>query len=473
MSPRDRRQYECFWVDTMDAYNRFERVRAAIEQLGPADHVCTLYDQRDEELAIAVSYVRVGLKRSELCVCVVDDGGKNILEALASEGIDTDAEMRKGRLVIFEKPLAQGLQTQDMLRKIEHYAGGARSAGHAGFRIVGEMTWALGGDLKALAEFEARLNLNRVWERYACVGLCQFDVRQFTPEMLREIIIVHPLVVIGDRVCRNPYYVAPERYLSPEWPSHEADWMMTNLEQLQEAQDSLQASQERYRALSGRLLRLQDEERRRIARDLHDSTGQDLVALATMLGQLRRSTPSGERNSRRLLSQCKALADGCIRDIRTLSYVLHPPVLDAAGLGDAIRDYVDGFTKRSGIQAELELSSRLGRLTGDVELALYRVVQESLNNIQRHSGSQQAKIRIRCNSHLIMEISDLGRGLSTVTQKQKEGPRVDIGVGIPSMRERVKLIGGRLDIDSSSNGTTVRVTLSLGGEHEKTPNSDS
>src|ERR1700688_4468735 len=207
----------------MDAYNRFERVRAAIEQLGPADHVCTLYDQRDEELAIAVSYVRVGLKRSELCVCVVDDGVKNILEALASEGIDTDAEMRKGRLVIFEKPLAQGLQTQDMLRKIEHYAGGDRSAGHAGFRIVGEMTWALGGDLKALAEFEARLNLNRVWERHACVGLCQFDVRRFTPETLREIIIVHPLVVIGDRVCRNPYYVAPERYLSPEWPSHEAD----------------------------------------------------------------------------------------------------------------------------------------------------------------------------------------------------------------------------------------------------------
>ena len=147
--------------------NRFERVRAAIEQLGPADHVCTLYDQRDEEVAIAVSYVRAGLERSELCVCVVDDGGKNILDALGSEGIDTDAEMRKGRLVIFEKPLEQGLQTQDMLGKIEHYARGARSAGHAGFRIVGEMTWALDGDLKALAEFEAQLNLNRVWERHA------------------------------------------------------------------------------------------------------------------------------------------------------------------------------------------------------------------------------------------------------------------------------------------------------------------
>ena len=98
----------------MYADNRFERVRAAIEQLGPADHVCTLYDQRDEEVAIAVSYVRAGLERNELCVCVVDDGGKDILEALASEGIDTGAEMRAGRLVFFEKPLTQGLQTQDI-----------------------------------------------------------------------------------------------------------------------------------------------------------------------------------------------------------------------------------------------------------------------------------------------------------------------------------------------------------------------
>ena len=161
----------------MDADSRFERVRAAIAQLGPADHVCTLYDQRDEEVAIAVSYIRAGLDRGELCVCVVDDGGKSILGALASEGVDVDSEMRNGRLAILERPIAQGLQTRDMLGKIEQFASESRKAGHAGFRIVGEMTWTLEGDLKALAEFEARLNLNRVWERYACAGLCQFASR--------------------------------------------------------------------------------------------------------------------------------------------------------------------------------------------------------------------------------------------------------------------------------------------------------
>src|SRR3981189_3440505 len=106
----------------MDADNRFEKVRAAIEQLGPADHVCTLYDQRDEEVAIAASFIRTGLERGELCVCVVDDGGENIPDALASEGVDPRAEMGQGRLVIFEKPLAQGLQTRDMPGKIEQYA---------------------------------------------------------------------------------------------------------------------------------------------------------------------------------------------------------------------------------------------------------------------------------------------------------------------------------------------------------------
>jgi PAS domain S-box-containing protein len=221
---------------------------------------------------------------------------------------------------------------------------------------------------------------------------------------------------------------------------------------------------EQLRRLSGELLRSQDEERRKIARDLHDSMGQDLVALATMLGQLRNSIPTAKRKSRQLLSESKALADKCIRDVRTLSYVLHPPVLDEAGLGEAIRDYVDGFTKRSGIQVELDLSPHLGRLARDIELVLFRVVQESLTNIQRHSGSQLAKIRVHRNSDLTVEISDLGRGFSATKQRGKDEPRLAVGVGIPSMQERVKLIGGRLDIDSGSHGTTVRVTIPLGAE---------
>jgi len=149
--------------------------------------------------------------------------------------------------------------------------------------------------------------------------------------------------------------------------------------------------EEDLRRLSGQLLHSQDEERRRIARELHDSTGQDLVALATTLGQLHESISSGQRSPRKFLSECKKLVDSCIRDVRTLSYLLHPPLLDQAGLEDAVCDYVQGFTKRSGIRVALELPSGIGHMARDVELTLFRVVQEGLTNVRRHSGSAYAE----------------------------------------------------------------------------------
>ena len=219
-------------------------------------------------------------------------------------------------------------------------------------------------------------------------------------------------------------------------------------------------AEEELRRLSGQLLRLQDEERRRIARDLHDSTGQDLVALATTLSQIHASIPSSGRKLRKLASQCQELADRCVRDVRTLSYLLHPPMLDEAGLEDAIRHYAGGFTERTGIELELEISPRLGRMKPHVELALFRVVQESLTNIQRHSGSPKATIRIeRGPGKFTLEISDKGSGISGSMRRRNGKMSFGLGVGIPSMHERVALIGGQLDIESSSSGTTVRVTI--------------
>src|SRR4029077_21256168 len=135
------------------------------------------------------------------------------------------------------------------------------------------------------------------------------------PEMLREMIIVHPLVVIGDRVCRNPYYVAPEQYLSPDWPLHEADWMMTNLEQLQQVQDSLRASQERYRSLSRRLWEEQEHERAELARELHDQLGQELSAVLLDLHEIRGElspasrtrVPESMRTIKKMIEQVRTL----------------------------------------------------------------------------------------------------------------------------------------------------------------------
>ena len=436
----------------MYADNRLERVRAAIEQLGPADHVCTLYEQRDEEVAIAVSYVRAGLERNELCVCVVDDGGKDILEALATEGIDTGAEMRKGRLVFFEKPLAQGLQTHDMLDKIEQFARGARSAGHAGFRIVGEMTWALGGDLTALTEFEARLNLNRVWQRHACVGLCQFDVRRFTPETLREIIIVHPLVVIGDRICRNPYYVAPERYLSSDWPLHEADWMMTNLEKLQQAQESLLASQERYRALSHRLLEQQERERASLARELHDQLGQSLLALALDLKAIRSElSPASSARVPKSVRAIKAM----IKQVQTLAFDLRPSTLDNLGLVGALRRLVARHGERTGVRASFAATPNDARAPVEIETACFRIVQEALSNVARHARARHVEVLLRAQD-VTLEVTVRDDGVGFDVERQRTG------LGLVGMGERAELAGGRLDIESApGGGTTLRARFPL------------
>ena len=232
-------------------------------------------------------------------------------------------------------------------------------------------------------------------------------------------------------------------------------WYGTNTD----IEDRKQA-EEHLRRLSSHLLRLQDEERRRIARELHDSTGQDLVALATNLSQLHASIPSSSRKMRKLATQCKTLARKCIQDVRTLSYLLHPPMLDEAGLEDAIGHYVGGFAQRTGIEVAMDASPRLGRMKPHVELALFRVVQESLTNIHRHSGSPQAKIRIeREPGKITLEIIDKGNGMSGRLRRRNGKKCISHGVGIPSMHERVALIGGQFAIDSNSRGTTVRVTI--------------
>jgi signal transduction histidine kinase len=436
----------------MDADNRFERVRTAIAQLGPADHVCTLYDDRDKEVAIAVSYICSGLERGELCVCVVDDGGESILDALAAEGVDIDAEMRKGRLTILEKPLAQGLQTRDMLGKIEQYAIGSRKAGHAGFRIVGEMSWTLNGDMKALAEFEARLNLNRVWERHACTGLCQFDLRRFRPETLREMIIVHPLVVIGDRVCRNPYYVAPEHYLSPDWPMREVEWMMTNLDHLQQSQDSLRASQERYRSLSRGLLEEQERERVALARELHDQLGQSLFAVSLNLESIRGELSPA--SSARVTESMRAI-EKTIEQVQTLAFELRPSTLDEFGLVGALRLLVTRHGERAGVRASFTATPTDARAPGEVETASFRIVQEALSNVARHARARYVEVTLTTQDvALEVTVRDDGVGFNV--------ERLRSGLGLVGMGERAELAGGRLDIESApAAGTTLRARFPL------------
>ncbi len=216
--------------------------------------------------------------------------------------------------------------------------------------------------------------------------------------------------------------------------------------------------------LSARLLHLQDEERRRIARELHDSTGQSLVALAMNLASINGSS-SLDPNVRQTLSDSLALAEQCSQEIRVLSYLLHPPMLDEAGLAGALRWYAAGFTQRSGIRVDLEMSPDLDRLPDEVEIALFRIVQESFANIHRHSNSPTAKVRIAVDSKEVMlEIADHGSGMSpTSSATSLDRTTAKIGVGIAGMRERIRQLQGRLEISSNEQGTTVRAVVPLNG----------
>lgn len=208
--------------------------------------------------------------------------------------------------------------------------------------------------------------------------------------------------------------------------------------------------------LSGQLLRLYDDERRGISRDLHDVTGQGLVALEATLSQLQEHVPSSSRAARKLLSDAMSLAKDCVRQVRTLSYVLYPPMLEQAGLHDAIRHFREGFVQRTGIQVSLDISPGFERLARDTEVAIFRVIQESLANIQRHSGSPDAEILLHRQPGIaVLEVRDHGCGIRNENRDRDATCPFPLGVGIASMHQRVKQVGGRLEIRSSSSGTII------------------
>jgi signal transduction histidine kinase len=205
---------------------------------------------------------------------------------------------------------------------------------------------------------------------------------------------------------------------------------------------------------------LQDEERRRIARELHDAIGQNLVGLVANLTVAHRSARALNPKARQALSGSLEVAERSLKEMRTLSYLLHPPLLDEDGLASALAWYVQGFAKRSGIKIDLKVSPNFARLPQDVETTLFRVVQESLTNVHRHSKSLTASIRLsRGATGVKLEIADKGRGMPAKALHSGNQKSGKLGVGIMGMSERARQLGGRLEIDSSRRGTTVRVVI--------------
>jgi len=216
--------------------------------------------------------------------------------------------------------------------------------------------------------------------------------------------------------------------------------------------------EEQLRNLSRRLMTLQDEERRRIARELHDSAGQTMAAMKMSIALIQRVATT-RPDILRLVDDLNALVDDALQEVRTTSYLLHPPLLDEAGIASAARWFVEGFARRSGIEVNCDIPERMERLPKDCELVLFRVLQESLTNVHRHSGASAASVRLRLDTdHVELEVGDNGKGIPEERLRRFNASVASAGVGITGMRERVRELGGHLEI-RSIDGTTISVDL--------------
>ena len=217
------------------------------------------------------------------------------------------------------------------------------------------------------------------------------------------------------------------------------------------------------RELSNRLLQTQDDERRRMARELHDSAGQIIASLGMNLASMTRHVTMNPMLGK-TVEDSQNLVQQLNKEIRTTSYLLHPPLLDENGLPEAIRWYMEGLAERSNIAVDLEISQDFGRLPGEIELALFRIVQECLTNIHRHSASRTAMLRLSRNGEAVdLEIKDQGKGIPAERLSGIHAQRS--GVGIAGMRERVRHFGGAMNIKSNEKGTIISITLPVSAAH--------
>jgi signal transduction histidine kinase len=446
--------------DTIDAGSDGPRLLDVLVQIGLHDHICLIYESQGEQLAMPVPSIRMGLERGEKCIFIAPEKTlRDVNEGLHAIGIDVDEAMNSGRLAVASQEdtyLRNGhFEPDRMIRFLADSLEPAIASGFSGLRVVGEMTWALGGDLGTgqLIEYEAKLN-HFVHDHPVAVT-CQYDRNRFSPEVILNVIRTHPIVIYGNFVCSNPYYIPPEEFLAPNHAEMEVKRLLANLRDREQANKAL-------RELSRRLFQMQDEEHRRIARELHDSIAQELAAVSMNLGQLQKRIEGRDLITDNLLSDSMALVEHCNREIRTISHLLHPPLLDELGLRRALQDYIEGFAGRSAIATTLDVAEDLDRLPAEIETALFRVVQESLGNIHRHSGSTTAAVRIRRDAGTVrLEISDEGGGVPPGLRLGNKEMSVPVGVGIAGMRERLRQVGGQLEIESSACGTTVRAIVTL------------
>jgi signal transduction histidine kinase len=422
--------------------------------LGLHEHLCLLYDTKEEQFAAALPFLRAGLERSERCLYIADENrSAAVLEALRKGGTDVDHSLRSGALIIADKRetyLKHGRFDPDLwidfLSRATEKEGGGKFSGMR--TLLGEMTWALGEDTApdSLIEYEAKLSYY-VRDHDVRI-LCQYNHNRFPPQLILDIIRTHPVVIYGGIICQNPYYVPPDELLKPNQESREVDRLLNNILKWENSLAQL-------RALTARLQTVREDERTRVAREIHDELGQALTAIKLEFTALLPDLPVVDVESSQRSQSILKLLDEAIQSIRRIATELRPGILDDIGLVAAVEWAAEEFQTRTGIKCQLERPDADIAMDTESATALFRIVQETLTNVARHANASEVNIRLtEEHGQLTLEVHDNGRGIG---EGQLAGNR---SLGILGMRERALLIGGELTISGPPGlGTTVRVRI--------------
>lgn len=428
----------------------------AAERVKIGEHLCIVYDRRDDQLATVQPFIRSGLARGEQCLYIVDDNtAETLLAAMRQASIDVDAAVSTRALVIADRRdayLRGGVFDPDaMLQFWTNALAAAKASGFSALRIIGEMTWALGGEpgVERLLEYEARVN--SFISQSDMVALCHYNRQRFAPAIIRGILQTHPQVIFGGLVCSNPYYVPPEAFLHPDEHA-DITRLLRTLVARERAEEQLRAAREELQHLTRRLVAVQEAERREVARELHDEVGQLLTVLTLLLGRSAQAVPDPPKQ---WLREAESLVTDLMDRVRELSLRLRPSMLDDLGLMPALRWHVDRYHRQTGVHVSLDIAGMEDRrFAAEVETAAYRIVQEALTNVARHARVSQAIVRLRADENALhVYVEDRGIGFD---------PDVVEGTGLVGMRERAAALDGLLSIRASPGaGVSIAATLPL------------
>ena len=363
-----------------------------------------------------------------------------------TQSVDVDEAVTSGRLEVASQEdtyLLNGhFEADKMIRFLADALEPAIASGFSGLRVVGEMTWALAGDLGTgpLIEYEAELNY--FVRDHPVAVTCQYDRKRFSPEVILNMIRTHPIVICGNFVCSNPYYVPPEEFLAPNNAELEVKRLLANIRDREQANKAV-------RELSRRLFQIQEDERRHLARELHDQIGQALTAAKIDLQAAQRLE---ERTAIvRRLDDIIAVIERLLQEARQLSLDLRPPLLDDLGLVPALRWCLDQQAQRADLRVEFFADPALERVDAAIETACFRVAQEALTNVVRHARAQTVSVELhRTPEALHLVVRDDGIGFDVMTAEQ------GASLGLLGMRERVALLAGEMDCKSApGRGTEI------------------